>query len=260
MSVIRFVPLPQMSLATIIIDDQPDAVEDLQYLIEKNELPLQVVATAHSGAEGLAAILKHKPQLVFLDVVMPGMSGFEMLDLLPGLDFHLIITTSVDQYAIQAIRSSALDFLLKPVKQSELKDAVARAVEKTTQPTRPQLHLLQDHLRERSRPIRKIALNISDGVELVSLEDILFFESDGNYTTVHFRDSKSMLVTKQLGKFEETVEPAGFFRIHNSYLVNLNHVKKFVRSDGGYVILENGKSISVSRNRKDAFLEMLGRM
>jgi len=249
-----------MILTTVIIDDQQDSVEDLLYLIEKCKLPLNVVGTANSGNEGLAAILKYKPQLVFLDIVMPGMSGFEMLELLPGLDFHLIVTTSMDKYAIQAIRSSAMDFLLKPVKQSELIDAIERVEKTSAAPTRTQLGLLKDILRERNHPIKKIALTINDGVELVSLDDILYFESDGNYTMVHMTDGKSILVTKQLGKFEEVVDSLAFFRIHNSFLVNLNRIKKFIRSDGGYVILENGKSISVSRSRKDGFLEILGKL
>jgi len=249
-----------MKITTVIIDDQQDSVEDLLYLIEKYQLPLIVVGTANSGNEGLAAILKFKPQLVFLDIVMPGMSGFEMLELLPGLDFHLIVTTSIDKYAIQAIRSSAIDFLLKPVKHSELKDAIERVEKTSAIPSRTQLGLLQDILRERNNPIKKIALTINDGVELVILDDILYFESDGNYTMVHMSDGKSILVTKQLGKFEEHVDSSAFFRIHNSFLVNLNRIKKFIRSDGGYVILENGKSITVSRSRKDSFLEILGKL
>jgi two-component system, LytTR family, response regulator len=248
-----------MNITAVIIDDQQEAIDDLLYLIKKAELPLNVVGTANSGAEGLVAILKHKPQLVFLDIVMPGMSGFEMLELLPGLDFHLIVTTSIDKYAIQAIRSSALDFLLKPVKPSELNDAIGKVLEKSATPTRKQLDLLQESLRDKSQPIKKIALPFADGVELVLLEEILYFESDGNYSMVHMRDGKSILVTKQLGKFEEAVDASSFFRIHNSFLINLNKVKKFVRSDGGYVILENGKSISVSRSRKDSFLEILGK-
>ncbi len=249
-----------MIITTVIIDDQQDSIDDLLYLIKKCQLPLDVVGTANSGNEGLVAILKYKPQLVFLDIVMPGMSGFEMLELIPGLDFHLIVTTAMDKYAIQAIRSSAIDFLLKPIKQSELKDAIERVEKSSSLPTRTQLGLLQAILRERNQPIKKIALTINDGVELVVLDDILYFESDGNYTLVHMIDGKSMLVTKQLGKFEEVVDSLSFFRVHNSFLVNLNRIKKFVRSDGGYIILENGKSISVSRSRKDSFLEILGKL
>src|SRR6187455_2932027 len=127
-----------MKITTVIVDDQKDSVDDLLYLIEKCQLPLDVVGTANSGNEGLAAILKFKPQLIFLDIVMPGMSGFEMLELLPGLDFKLIVTTSMDKYAIQAIRSSAIDFLLKPIKQSELKDAIERVEKSSPLPTRTQ--------------------------------------------------------------------------------------------------------------------------
>jgi two-component system LytT family response regulator len=249
-----------MEITTVIIDDQPDSVEDLLYLIKTVKLPLKVVATANSGPEGLAAILKHKPQLVFLDVVMPGMTGFEMLDLLPALNFHLFIITSMDKYAIQAIRSSALDFLLKPIKKKELEEAVERLQLKLGAPTRSQISLLHESFKDRSGgAIKKIALTIAEGVELVALDEILYFESDGNYTKVHLANGNNMLVTKQLGKFEEMVDPEVFFRIHNSYLVNLNRIKKYVRSDGGYVILENGKNIGISRNKKDAFLELLSK-
>jgi two-component system, LytTR family, response regulator len=244
-------------ISAVIIDDQQECIDDLLYLIEKNKLPVNVLATANSGNEGLAAILKHKPELLFLDVVMPGMSGFELLELLPNPDFQLIITTSIDKYAVQAIRSSALDFLIKPIKLAELREAINRSIEKKDLPNKSQINLLRDNLKDRNIPIRKIALTISDGVELVLLDDILFFESDGNYTTVFMKGEKSIVVSKPIGKFEEMIDDSVFFRIHNSYLVNLNHIKKFIRSDGGYVVLENGKTISVSRNRKEAFLKIL---
>lgn len=245
---------------TVIVDDQQESIDDLIYLINKHKLPINVLATATSGAEGLAAILKHKPALIFLDVVMPGMSGFEMLELIPKIDFQLIITTSVDKYAIQAIRSSALDFLLKPIKPKELIEAINRCNEQTEKPSTSQINLLKENLTQKNKSISKIALSISDGIELVSLNDILYFESDGNYTTVHMKGDKQIVVSKPIGKFEEITDPQVFYRLHNSYLVNLGHVSKFVRSDGGYVVLDNGKVISVSRNKKDAFLEVLAKL
>jgi two-component system LytT family response regulator len=247
-------------ISTVLIDDQQECIDDLSYLIKKNKLPLKVIATANSGAEGLAAILKHKPKLVLLDIVMPGMSGFEMLDLLPTPDFHLIVTTSEDKYAIQAIRSSAIDFLLKPVKGKELTDAISRSVEKRDVPSKEQISLLHDNLKEKNKPAKKIALTVSDGVELVFTDDILYFESDGNYTTVYLTGGKGIVVSKPIGRFEEMTDPAVFFRLHNSYLVNMNRISKFMRGDGGYVVLESGKTISVSRNRKDAFLEALSKI
>lgn len=242
---------------TIIIDDQPDSIEDLQLLISKYSLPIEVIATATTGAEGLAAILKHKPQLVFTDVVMPGMSGFEMLELLPKIDFGLIITTAFNKYAVQAIRVSALDFLLKPIIVSELKAAIERFQKNFEIPSKNQIDLLSEHMRERNKPLKKIALTISDGIQLVQLDDILYFESDGNYTSVFLTNASTVLVSKPIGKFEEATTGGNFFRIHNSFLVNLNHIKKYSRSDGGYVVLESGKSLSVSRSKKEELLEAL---
>lgn len=247
-------------ITAVIIDDQPQAIEDLLYLMERDELPVKILGTANSGKDGLIAVLKHKPQLVFLDVVMPGMSGFEMLELLPEINFHLIITTSDDQYAIQAIRASALDFLLKPVRPQELKDAVERSVNKQELPNKNQISMLESTMRERTPPSRKIALSISDGMELVNVDDILYFESDGNYTTVHMKNGRSNVVSKPLGKFEEIIDPAVFYRVHHSFLVNLYQVNKFIRSDGGYIVLENGKTISVARNRREGFLEALSKI
>lgn len=244
-------------LKAIIIDDQAEAIEDLHYLITKNELPVEILATATSGTEGLVAILKHKPQIVFLDIVMPGMSGFEMLELIPNIDFLLIITTSFDTYAIQAIRSSALDFLLKPIKLSELKEAINRSVEINQLPSKSQINLLENTLKEPNQPIRRIAVNVANEIELINLDEVLYFESDGNYTTIHLIKEKSLLVIKQIGKLHELIESANFYRTHNSYLVNLNFIQKFVKSDGGYIVLTNGKSIPVARNRKVGLVEKL---
>lgn len=244
-------------IRTVIIDDQQECIDDLHYLFKKLSLPLEVVATANTGSEGLAAILKNKPQLVLLDVVMPGMSGFELLELLPEINFHLIITTSEDKFAMQAIRYSALDFLLKPVNEKELKNAIIRVDDKLALPKKTQIDLLQQSLKQRGQTLKKIAIPVSDGIELINLEDILFFESDGNYSTIHLKNEKNILVSKPIGKFEEMIGDNIFFRVHSSYLVNLNFIKKYSRSDGGYVVLENGKSLSVARNRKEELVEAL---
>ncbi|HNS11068.1 MAG TPA: LytTR family DNA-binding domain-containing protein [Bacteroidia bacterium] len=248
------------TISVIIIDDQQEAIDDLLYLFDSNKLPVKVLATSTSGADGLAAILKHKPQLVFLDVVMPGMSGFEMLELLPAIEFQIIITTSIDKYAIQAIRASALDFLLKPVKASELRESIDRAIKKSTIPSRSQFHLLSDNLKERNKKLEKIGVPISDGVQLIDLSKILYFKSEGNYTTLYLNNDLSIVASKPIGKFEEMLEGSVFFRVHNSYLVNLNHVSKFIRSEGGHVVLYNGSTITVARSKKDALMEALSKI
>ncbi len=246
-------------LSAIIIDDEQFCIDDLAYLFKKHELPVNVVDTATSGETGIEKISKHNPQLVFLDIVMPGMSGFEMLEKIPSIDFNLVITTSVDKYAIQAIRASAIDFLVKPVKADELSNAVKRIIEKKEIPARQQLNLLRDQLQQKNK-INKIAITIAEGVQLVKIDDIIYFKSDGNYTTVFLKNEKNILVSRQIGKFEEMLMTESFFRIHSSYLINLNYVSKYIRSDGGYVVMENGESISVARNRKEEFLNVLGRV
>lgn len=243
----------------VIIDDEQDCIDDLIYIFQKHKLEVKILATATSAKEGILCILEHKPQLVFLDIVMPGMSGFEMLALLPKVDFQLIITTSVDAYAIQAIRASALDFLLKPVKSSELIAAVQRSSHQQELPSASQINLLSDGMQNEKKVIKKIAVSISDGLQMIELDEVLYFESDGNYTTLFMQGDQKILVSKPIGKFEEMVDTANFFRVHNSYLINLNHVSKFIRSDGGYVILNNGKTISVARSKKEALVELLSK-
>jgi two-component system, LytTR family, response regulator len=244
-------------ISAVIIDDEQECINDLIYLINKLKLPVDIRATATTGNDALVQILRHKPQLVFLDVVMPGMSGFEMLDLLPSKEFQLIITTSVDKYAIQAIRASAIDFLLKPVKADELKEAVAKASEKTGQVSQKQLDLLSESMKTPFAALKRIALVIKDGVQLVDLDQIIFFKADGNYTTVYLSNGKEVVISKPIGVFEEMVSGAPFFRPHNSYLVNAAHVSKYIRSDGGYLVMDNQETIPVSRTKKELVMSVL---
>jgi two-component system LytT family response regulator len=240
----------------VIIDDDPFCIEDIQYLITKHELPVNIVATANSALEGIEIINRFQPDLVFLDIVMPGMTGFDMLDHLSEINFKLVITTSIDKFAVQAIRASAIDFLVKPIKAAELTNTIERVLASQEAVRKPQIELLHNQINQKSG-ISKIAISISDGVQFVKIEDIMYLKSDGNYTTFYFKNTKNLLVSKQIGKFEDMLEGTSFFRIHASYLINVHYVSKFIRSDGGYVIMENGEQISVARNRKDDFLQMM---
>ncbi len=241
-------------IRTVVIDDQQDFIDDFIHLVKKNRLPIDIIATAKTGAEGLAVILKQKPQLVFTDIVMPGITGFQMLELVGKIDFGLVITTSYNEYAIQALRMSALDYLMKPVRLSELKAAIERFQSIPKTPDKSQIDLLSEIFSKKFQAGKKIALPMADGLEYVNLQDILFFEADGNYTNVNLRNNKVMLVTRPIGKFEEMINDGSFFRIHKSYFINLSCIKKYSRSDGGYVVLENDKTFSVSRNRRDDLL------
>ena len=244
-------------IKTIVIDDQQDFIEDMLHLIKKNELPLEVIATANNGKDGLIAILKYKPQLVFTDVVMPEMSGFEMLELIGNINFGLIITTAFNEYAVQALRMSALDFLLKPLRLSELKLAIRRYQERPVAPSKSQIDMLSQTI-QKKQSLKKIAMPVSDGFEYILINDIMFFEADGNYTTVNLRNGKTMLVTRPIGKFEEIITDGSFFRIHKSYFINTGCIKKYSRSNGGYIVLENDKTLSVSRNKREALLSFMG--
>jgi two-component system, LytTR family, response regulator len=246
-------------LTTIIVDDQQNCIDDLLLLLKANCPDISVVATANSGKEGIDILKKHQPQLVFLDVEMQDMTGFEMLQQLNELNFHVVFTTAFDKYAITAIRFNALDYLLKPVGKKELIDAVAKA-EKTPSPlTMQQVKNLKETSQNILVPQNKIALTTNEGLEYVKLDEIVYCLAEGSYTTVYLNNNTQLLVSKSIGKLDEVIDGNGFYRIHNSSLVNLSHIKKFVRTDGGYVVMSNGDTVTVARNRKEEFLELFSK-
>lgn len=246
-------------ITAIIIDDQQQCIDDLSLLL-KNYCPeVTLAATAQSGKEGINILKKNKPQLVFLDVEMGDMSGFEMLQQIHETDFHIVFTTAFDKYAIQAIRFNALDYLLKPVRKAELTEAVARAAQTPSPLTLQQIKNLKDTTQSIQVPQNKIALTTSEGLEYVKLEEIIYCLAEGSYTTVFLNTNSQLLVSKSIGKLDEIIDGNGFYRIHNSSLVNLSHVKKFVKTDGGYVVMSNGDTVTVARNRKEEFLELFSK-
>ncbi len=246
-------------LSTIIIDDQQNCIDDLSLLLKTNCTAVSIVALAHSGTEGIVALKKHKPQLVFLDVEMQDMTGFEMLQQLSETNFHVIFTTAFDKYAIKAIRFNAIDYLLKPVSKNELIEAVERAANAPSALTVQQIKNLKETSQNKQVPQNKIALTTSEGLEYVKLEDIVYCLADGSYTTVYLSDKTQLLVSKSIGKLDEVIDGNGFYRTHNSSLINLAHVKKYVRTDGGYVVMSNGDTVTIARNRKEEFLELFSK-
>jgi two-component system, LytTR family, response regulator len=247
------------TLNAIIIDDQQNCIDDLLLLL-KNDCPqVVVIATANSGTKGIDILKKHKPELVFLDVEMDDMTGFEMLQQLNELNFHVVFTTAFDKYAITAIRFNALDYLLKPVHKKELIDAVVKAEQTPSPLTVQQVKNLKDSSQNIQVPQNKIALTTNEGLEYVKLEEIIYCLAEGSYTTVYLNNSTQLLVSKSIGKIDEIIDGNGFYRIHNSSLVNLSHIKKFVRTDGGYVVMSNGDTVTVARNRKEEFLELFSK-
>ena len=247
-------------LNTVIIDDLDICSEVLEDLLTKHCKNVNIVKVCSSGEEGIKAISKHAPDLVISDVEMPGMTGFQMLKKIKKINFDLIFTTSFDKYAIEAIRHSAIDYLLKPVIEKELIEAIARVEQKRQSISNTQLNKLFENIENNKKVIQKIALPATDGLVFVNLKDIVHCESDSNYTTVFLSTGDKMVITKTLKEIESLLDGNEFFRIHHSHLISLIHIKKYVRGTGGYVVMSNGTSITVARERKEKFLQQFAHL
>jgi two-component system LytT family response regulator len=244
-------------IKAMIVDDEPLCCQSLQLLLQQNCPDISIVEIYNNGLSALESIRSQQVDLVFLDVEMPRMSGFEMLEALGPIPFKLIFTTSYDKYALNAFRVSAVDFLLKPIDRRELIQAVDKVRNTTDTLNNQQVELLLQKINQPSRPLHKIAMPSIEGLEMVPIENILYGESSDNYTNIFLKNKKKMLVTRSLKELEDLLEEHSFVRVHRSYIVNLNEVERYVRGDGGYVMMSNGKMIDVSRSRKEELLKKL---
>lgn len=245
---------------SIIIDDEVHCIETLRLLLTEYCPDVEVIDQCKSAINGLSAIEEHKPDLLFLDIEMPNMNGFEMLEQFSEIPFSIIFTTSYDQYAIKAIRFSALDYLLKPIDPKELVGAVHKVRSRKNGPLAEQFHMLMDKIQSKDQVFSKIAVPTSDGFELVPTELIISCEADDNYTHFNIKDSKKKIIAcRSLKEVEEqlTTGFSNFIRVHHSYLVNLNEVSKYVRGEGGYLVMSDGSTVNVSRSRKEILLKAL---
>lgn len=247
-------------LNTLLIEDNADAAEKLQFLLQKYGADkIQLLAWATSGQEGIAAIETHKPDLVFLDIELGDMTAFEMLERIDPVDFQVIFTTAHDHYAIKAIRYSAVDYLQKPIGREELLAAIARAESNPARILREQVSQMARHAQPKTVLPEKIALTTSEGLVFKKIRDIVRCESDRMYTIVVMADGEKLMVSKPMGQLEDILEGQDFFRVHMSHLINMHHIRQFVRADGGYVVMDDGATVSVARNRKDDFLELFSK-
>jgi two-component system, LytTR family, response regulator len=244
-------------ITAIIIDDEPYCCETLEMMIAKFCPELKVVAVLHSGAEALEALSQHRPQLVFLDIEMPYMNGFEFLERAHFVNFGLIFTTSYDQYAIKAIRFSAMDYLLKPIDRLELIQAVAKVSKSLENPTAMQLEILMEKFNWPMNPIKKIALPTMDGLQMVDIDSIIHCASDSNYTNFFLKHDKKLTASRTMKDVEELLSDYAFLRVHNSFIVNLNEINKYFKGEGGYLLMSDGSHIDVSRSRKEMLLQKL---
>jgi two-component system LytT family response regulator len=205
---------------------------------------------------GLDAIEKHHPDLVFLDIEMPTMNGFELLEQLKEVPFSVIFTTGYDQYAIKAIRFSALDYLLKPVDPKELVAAIHKVQAHGNAPSAEQFRMLTQKMQNKEGGFTKIAVPTSEGFELIPADQVISCEADDNYTYLHLKNKMKVTACRTLKDVEGQLESfPSFIRVHHSHIANLNEVTKYVRGEGGYLVMSDGSTVNVSRSRKEALLK-----
>ena len=247
-----------LNITALIIDDDPMSRKHLKSSLDKLG-KVSVLQVCESGAEGIKAVKQLKPALIFLDVEMPDMSGFDMLKQLSGFQQEVIFTTSFDQYAIRAIKFAALDYLLKPVQLHLLQEALETAIEKIKSKRRPTGNepAAAAEITQPIKTLDSLAIPTLEGLLFIDVREIIWCESEGRYTNVCFADKKPIMASRNLAEFEELLTPAGFMRVHKSHLINLKLVKKYIRGEGGQVIMSNGKALDVGRSFKQRLLEKI---
>jgi two-component system LytT family response regulator len=245
-------------IRSIIIDDEQHCVKALLTDLQQHCPSIEVLDSCYSAKEGIMAIKKNQPDLVFLDVEMPWMNGFEMLEVLGDVNFSIIFTTAHDEFAAKAFRISAVDYLLKPIDANDLKAAVQKVEKKMDEGSN--LQHISNLLRNIRQPSieQKIALPQREGYEFIEVSSIIYCQAEGAYTKVFIQEKRPMLISRTLGDVEELLPSEIFQRIHHSTLINVTYVSQFLRSDGGYIVLKNGEKLSVSKAKKEMLLARLG--
>ncbi len=241
----------------IIIDDEKHCIKTLSRLLETNFAEVTVVATCDDALLAYDLILLHQPDFIFLDIEMPKLNGFDLLSKFDHLDFDVIFTTAYDRYALKAIKYSALDYLLKPIAKEELAIAIQKVESKLNPISKAQLDMATA-VRNRQMP-DTIALPTTEGLTFALVNEIVYCMADGGYSRVFMADKSEILISKTLGDVEELLAEYSFFRIHHSSLINLKQVKKYIRGEGGEVIMSTGTNLPVARSRKNDFLDIFTR-
>ena len=244
-------------IRTIIIEDEPISRETLSLMLGRFASDIEIIDSCSSPAEGILSIHKNNPDLVFLDIQMPKMNGFEMLKQIQPINFEVIFTTAYDQFAINAIRISALDYLLKPIDADELGDAISKFKDlRNNKNSSLRLESLLNNFSHPNPLDKTITISSVEGISFIKMSDILRLEASGRYTTFHLTSGQKIIVSRTLGDFEEILTANQFFRIHDAHIINLNYLEKFHKGNNT-VILADKCELSVARRRKDEFLKLV---
>lgn len=249
------------TLSAVIVDDEQHCRDALSGLLQRKHPEIELLGMATNVPEGIALLSKVKPKVLFLDIEMGKQTGFDLLQAIGPDRPHVIFTTAHEGYAVKAIRFSALDYLLKPVDAEELASAIGKVRQEERTPQSPdQFMALLKNLTRPSGAEKRIALPVADGLEMVDVDDIMYCESDSNYTVVHQKDKKRLVISRTLKEFEDMLDPTQFVRVHHSYLINVKHVKKYIRGEGGEVIMSDGTNVAVSRRKKQELMDSLAKL
>ena len=247
-------------LTAIIIDDEQKSREGLEAMLHNMVEGVSVVATADSVTSGVKAITKNKPDLVFLDIEMPKKDGFELFEAFDTINFEVVFTTAHGQYATKAFRTTAIDYLLKPIDLELLKEAVERTREKRQKDkVNKNFEVFVNNMKN-SKGNQQIAISSSDGLLFIKVDNIIYLRGDGAYTYFFLKTGERITVSKNLKEYEDLLSDYDFFRVHKSFLINMHEMKKYVRGEGGYVVMSNGDSVDVSKRRKESFLGALSKL
>lgn len=245
-------------LTAIIIDDETNSRNALRQKITKHCNNVMIIADCENGEEGIEKIETQKPDIIFLDIEMPRMNGFTMLQQIKNKNFEVIFITAYDHYAIKAIKFSALDYLLKPVEVEDLKAAVEKVTQKRKQVDgNKRVELLVQNFLEEKTAHQRIAISSMEGLQFVTTDDIIYLEANSNYTSFYLADNRKITATKTLKDFEEILPASMFIRIHHSYLINKNGIEKYIKGEGGQVVMKNGVTLDVARRKKEEFMKAI---
>ena len=246
-------------LKAIIIDDEASSRNALRQKLINHCPDVMVIAECENGEEGIKSIEENKPDIIFLDVEMPRMNGFSMLQQLKQHNFEIIFITAYDYYAIKAIKYSALDYLVKPVEIADLKIAVEKVIEKRKKSTdNIALETLLHNLMNKEKEEHRIAIPTIDGLQFIETGNIIYLEADSNYTVIYLKGDKKITVAKTLKEFEELLPVSIFIRIHHSYIINKKFIQRYIKGEGGQVVMSNERILDVSRRKKEEFMKAIG--
>ncbi|MGG6232020.1 LytR/AlgR family response regulator transcription factor [Tenacibaculum sp. SDUM215027] len=246
-------------LTAILVDDMPTALNMLQNDLTQFHTEIEIIGTAKSVVEASKVLRKQQPDILFLDIMLGDGTGFDVLEIHPNLSSKIIFVTASDEYAIKAFKFAAIDYVLKPYSNDDLTNAISKA-KNQIKPDKEQLTVLQQSITKPNQRPKKISLNTSDKIMVVNLDDIVRCQSDNNYTEFFMNDGQKILVGKTLKHFADMLKEYDFLRVHQSHLINIQFIKEFIKSDGGYLVLKNKTTVPVSVRKKNEVISVLEKM